>query len=277
MIHKPFAKKSLGQNFLKSAEVRERIVQEAGDITGKNVLEVGPGLGFLTTKLLHQKANVTAVELDRRSVEILRRDFGQKKNFLLLEGDILETNLDQLPFPPDKKVSSDPYVIIANIPYNITSPLLRKIFSLTTHKPEQALLMVQYEVAEKIATDPKPPRSKHSILSLSLEIFAESEFIVKVGRENFDPVPRVHSALIRLTTRKTPLVSPEMEKDFFTVLHAGFSRKRKKLGNVLGPSLGIESEILLGEIDPNRRAETLSVSEWITVTQNFQKTKTERM
>jgi len=274
MIQKPFAKKSLGQNFLKSVEIRDNIIQKAGNIAGKNVLEVGPGLGFLTTKLLEQKANVTAVELDKRAVEILRRDFDQKKNFLLLEGDILKTNLDQLPFPPDKKISSEPYAIIANIPYNITSPLLRKIFSKTLHKPEYAFLMVQYEVAEKIAVDPKNKKNpKHSLLSLSIDIFAESEFVLKVGRENFEPVPKVDSALIRLTTRKEPLVLPEMEKDFFIVLHAGFSRKRKKLGNVIGPSLGISSDILLGDIDPNRRAETLSVSEWITITHNFQKEK----
>ncbi|MCF7905635.1 16S rRNA (adenine(1518)-N(6)/adenine(1519)-N(6))-dimethyltransferase RsmA [Candidatus Gracilibacteria bacterium] len=274
MIKKKFAKKSLGQNFLHSVEVRDHILQEAGDICGKNILEIGPGLGFLTTKLLQKKANVTAVELDRRAATMLREDLAQKKNFLLLEEDILHTTFDTLPFPRGNNASSDPYAIIANIPYNITSPLLRKIFSATTKKPDYALLMVQYEVAKKIAVDPKDTKKpKHSLLSLSVEIFAESEFLFKVGRENFNPVPKVDSAVIRITTRKKQCVSASMEHDFFNVLHAGFSRKRKKIGNVLGPCLGIPSEVLLGNIDPNRRAETLSVPEWITITQNFQKEK----
>jgi len=269
-MRRTFAKKSLGQNFLQSIEVRAHILEAAGDISGKNVLEIGPGLGFLTTKLVSEKANVTAVELDERSAETLRRDFGQKKNLSLIVNDILKTDLENLAFPGD-----DPhghYSIVANIPYNITSHLIKKILAETKRKPVFAILMIQKEVAEKIAKDPKQKSPHRSLLSLSVEIFAESEILFEVGRENFFPVPGVDSAVIKLTTRTTPLVPETMQKDFFTVLHVGFSQKRKKIGNVLGPSLGIESALLLGDIDPNRRAETLSVEEWLAITRNFQNT-----
>ena len=158
-LKKGFAKKSLGQNFLQSPEIRDKILEEAGDLVHKNILEIGPGLGFLTTKLLAAKANLTAVELDERAAETLRRDFGHKPNFQLITGDILKQDLESL---FTKEGQPQPYAIIANIPYNITAPILKKMLAETSHKPDFALLMVQKEVADKICDS-----TKRSIKGLS--------------------------------------------------------------------------------------------------------------
>ncbi len=286
-----FAKKSLGQNFLNNPNVRDRILKEAGDISGKNILEIGPGLGFLTRALLESKANLTAIEFDERAVKILQKTF-KNPEFKLIEGNFLEQDLDEI-------FEQKNYSIIANIPYNITNPILRKILEKTKNKPHFAILMVQKEVAQKIC-DPishlieaKPEeenimfgvplqgvsqssntrkKSKRSILSIAVEVYAEARYCFTVPREDFDPAPKVDSAIMRLDIRSEPLVSTELQRDFFTVVNAGFSEKRKKLGNVLGKFFGVEPKKLLGNIDPNRRAETLEIEEWIEITKNFRET-----
>jgi 16S rRNA (adenine1518-N6/adenine1519-N6)-dimethyltransferase len=258
MSRNHFAKKSFGQNFLQDTEIRDQILSSVGDLKGKNILEIGPGLGFLTTKILASKANLTAIELDSRSVKTLNRDFGHKNNFHLIQGDILEENLDTL-FEQKK------YSIIANIPYNITAPILRKILEKTQNKPEYAIFMIQKEVAHKLCN------TKKSILSISVEVFAEYQILFEVSRTCFFPVPRVDSAVIRLDIRKKPLVPEKLLKDFFTVVRAGFHEKRKKLGNHIGKFFGVGANILLGKIDPNLRAEELHIQDWITITENFQK------
>ncbi|MCF7918089.1 16S rRNA (adenine(1518)-N(6)/adenine(1519)-N(6))-dimethyltransferase RsmA [Candidatus Gracilibacteria bacterium] len=286
MMKKRFAKKSLGQNFLQSTEIRDRIIASAGNITGKNILEIGPGLGFLTSKILEKKANLTAVEFDPRAVEILKRDFGHKENFHLVQGDILDQDLDSLRFsnPGIKDAQIPglefPYAIVANIPYNITAPILRKILEKTKHKPQFAILMVQKEVAQKISPpsldpgikDPQIPglKFKRSILSIAVEVFSECKILFQVPRICFSPSPKVDSAVIRLDIRPEPLVPEDLLKDFFTVVNAGFSEKRKKLSNSLGKFFGTDSTLLLGSIDGNRRPETLTIDEWKQVTHNFQ-------
>lgn len=258
-----FAKKSLGQNFLQSPEIREKILTEAGNISEKNILEIGPGLGFLTTKLLQQKPKkIKAIELDPRSVKILTKDFGHMKHFELIQGDILQQDIDVL-------WGEEPYAVIANIPYNITSPIVRKFLANTRNRPEFMILMVQKEVGEKICNP-----TKRSLLSLSVEIFAQTQYCFDVGREWFSPIPKVDSAIIKITSRPRPLVDPEIEADFFTVVQAGFSQKRKKIGNYIGGYFGLSTEKLLEGIDHNRRAETLSVDEWIQITYNFRRINT---
>ena len=252
-----FAKKSLGQNFLTNPDIRDRILEEAGNIAQKNILEIGPGLGFLTTALLKENANITAVELDPRTIKILKKDFGHKKNFQLIEGDILQQDIDSL-------FKNKPYSVIANIPYNITAPLLRKILANTTNHPDFIIFMVQKEVANKL-TDKK----KNSILKISVDVFGKTEKCFEVSRECFNPIPKVDSAIIKITTHKNPLIPKPEEKLFFNVVNAGFSQKRKKLGNFIGKFFGTKPETLLGKIDPNRRAETLSIQEWKEVANNL--------
>jgi 16S rRNA (adenine1518-N6/adenine1519-N6)-dimethyltransferase len=285
-----FAKKSLGQNFLTSTEVRDKILKEAGDLTGKKILEIGPGLGFLTEKLLEAGADLTAIELDERAFKILQNKFGPLPNFNLLNADVLQTNLEDL-------IGSQEYSVIANIPYNITGPIIRLLLEKTKHKPKFALLMVQKEVGLKIC-DPvskadeqapstgkgqpfgvplrgvaepskKRTKSKRSILSIAVEVYAEAKYCFTVGREHFEPSPKVDSAIIKMTVLDKPLITEAEQRDFFTVVNAGFSEKRKKVGNVLGRFFGIPVKELLGDIDPNRRAETLSIEEWLDITEKF--------
>jgi 16S rRNA (adenine1518-N6/adenine1519-N6)-dimethyltransferase len=278
-----FAQKSLGQNFLVDTTVRDGILDLAGELNGKKVLEIGPGLGFLTTKLLAAGAELTAVEFDPRSVRILQSDFGHKKNFYLQEGDILQRDLDQL-------FRSNRYQVIANIPYHITTPIFRKLLIQTKNQPQRCILMVQKEVGQKICpqkrgsdvTEKKSSSGvfyqsvrgfRRSVISISVEIFAQAFYEFMVPRQSFDPVPGVDSAIIRFETRSKPLVPAYRQADFFTVVQAGFSEKRKKIGNVLGKFFGISTQALLGDIDPDQRAEVLSIEQWDQITQNFQRHK----
>lgn len=256
-----FAKKSLGQNFLQDVVVRDQILELAGNIEQFHILEIGPGLGFLTSHLIQQATAVTAIEFDVRAVEMLQKEFGHKPNFELITGDFLAQDLDTL-FEQKK------YSIIANIPYNITNPILRKILENTENQPEFAVLMVQKEVAEKIC-NPQEKDVKRSILSIAVEVYAEAKYGFTVDRTCFSPAPGVDSAVMRLDIRPAPLVPKEMQRDFFTVVNAGFSEKRKKIGNVLPKFFGVGKPDIMGSIDPDRRAETLSIDEWIELTQEF--------
>lgn len=291
---KGFAKKEFGQNFLQNRWVRDQIIKTAPPLKGTHVLEIGPGLGFLTSALLKAQAQVTAIEIDPRAAEILKREFPTKENLTLIEGDILKISLDEVFKKKD-------YAVIANIPYNITSYLIRRLLSETKNKPQYCILMVQKEVAEKITCQKAPlskpetltnekissieysfnpnndvlkPASSHkkrSLLSISVEIYAASEIICTVPASCFSPAPNVDSAVIKITLRDKPLVSPEEESDFFTVVQAGFSEKRKKIGNHIGTFFGLAPQKLLGDISPETRAEDLSIEEWIQIMHNFRK------
>jgi len=256
-----FAKKSLGQNFLQDTRVRDQIFDLAGDISDRHILEIGPGLGFLTSHLLQKADHLTAIEFDERAVEILKKEQGHKENFTLIHGDFLAADLDTI-FEQNK------YSIIANIPYNITNPILRKILEKTKNQPEFAVLMVQKEVAQKICR-PQEKNHKRSILSIAVEVYAEAKYGFTVDRSCFSPAPRVDSAVMRLDIREEPLVPKEMQRDFFTVVNAGFSEKRKKLGNVLPKFFGVGKAEILGPISPDVRAETLDIAQWIVLAQNF--------
>lgn len=269
LSERKFAKKDLGQNFLQSTEVRDKIMREAGDIKGKNILEIGPGLGFLTQALLDAEAQVTAIEFDKRAVRFLENKYGNYPNFTLIEGSILDINLDKI-------FKDEPWQTVANIPYHITSPIVRKLLSETTNKPLSCVLMVQKEVAKKIART-RPGQEKiidsRSILSLSVEIYAETKNCFEVKRNCFEPAPNVDSAILKLITREKPLIAHEMEQDFFTMVNAGFCERRKKLKNALVKFFGEDPTKLLDGIDGDRRAETLDIGEWITLTENFRKMK----
>ncbi len=267
LSERKFAKKDLGQNFLQSTKVRDAILVEAGDIKGKHVLEIGPGLGFLTEALLEAGAILTAVEFDERAVRYLKNKYENYANFTLIEGSILDIDLDEI-------FKDESWQVIANIPYHITSPIVRKLLAETRNKPDSCVLMVQKEVAKKIART-RPAQEKivesRSILSLSVEIFAETKNCFEVKRDCFEPAPNVDSAILKLTTRSMPLITPEMEPDFFTMVNAGFCERRKKLRNSIPKFFGDDPTPLLKGIDSDRRAETLNIQEWIVLTKNFQK------
>jgi 16S rRNA (adenine1518-N6/adenine1519-N6)-dimethyltransferase len=241
------AKKSLGQNFLKSLPAIKKIV-EAGEVTEEDtILEIGPGKGALTAKLLEKAGKVIAIEKDRELFAYLSDKFATEINegkLILTEADILEMD------PPAGK-----YKIISNIPYNITGAILKK-FLTATNQPERMVLLVQHEVAKRIVSE------KGSILSISVKAYGEPKIILKVPARYFSPAPKVDSAVIRINNiscdffRKNSL----KEENFWEIVKLGFAHKRKKLfGNLKNASFNkIES---LSE----KRAEDLTLFDWLAL------------
>ena len=245
-------KKSLGQHWLKDPEILADIA-EATELTGDDVvLEIGPGLGTLTSRLLARANSVTAVEFDADLARKLPGQFPGKK-LTVVNQDILQFDLNQLP---------KNYKVVANVPYYITSKIVEKLMT-AENKPSIAVLLVQKEVAERIAAE----AGNMSILSVSVQIFAEAELDIEVPRQFFTPPPKVDSQVVVLRTRDDPLITPEDQRDFFRIVKAGFSAKRKKLRSSLSGGLGIDKSVaeeLLKNagISPDARAEDLAIEDW---------------
>jgi 16S rRNA (adenine1518-N6/adenine1519-N6)-dimethyltransferase len=253
-------KKSLGQNFLFDENVLARIVGAAEMQPLEPVLEIGPGLGSLTRLLAQTNAQVTAVELDNRFLPILQTELAYFDNVRLIHGDILEQNLDAL--------FDRPYKVVANVPYYITGAILRHLFS-AQQKPTCLVMTVQKEVAERITA--VPPQM--SLLAVSIQLYGEAEIITTIKAGAFWPRPDVDSAVIRLTLFPEPLLPFAEEKQFFTLVKAGFSQKRKQLKNNLR-QLGYNPSEISGILDQagvngRRRAETLTLFEWIILYKNL--------
>ena len=245
-------KKSLGQHWLKDPEILADIA-EAAELTSDDVvLEIGPGLGTLTSRLLARANSVTAVEFDTDLARKLPGQFPGKR-LTVVNQDILQFDLNQLP---------KNYKVVANVPYYITSKIVEKLMT-AENKPSIAVLLVQKEVAERIAAE----AGNMSVLSVSVQIFAEAELDIEVPRQFFTPSPKVDSQVVVLRTRNNPLITPEDQRDFFRIVKAGFSAKRKKLRSSLRGGLGISkdaTEQLLkkADISPDVRAEDLSITDW---------------
>lgn len=244
--------KSLGQHWLKDRKMLAAIAEAAELSATDTVLEIGPGLGTLTSEILRRAGRVVAIEFDG---ELARKLPGQfpGKNLEVHHGDILQFDLNSLP---------SGYKVVANVPYYITSKIIEKLMT-ATNKPSVVVLLVQKEVAERIAAQP----GDMSILAVSAQIFADASLGVAVPRQYFTPPPKVDSQVIILRTRPTPLVAPEDERALFRVVKAGFVAKRKKLRSSIAAGLGISKpaaiELLThANIDPDLRAEDLSLDEW---------------
>ena len=245
-------KKSLGQHWLKDPEILADIA-EAAELTSDDVvLEIGPGLGTLTSRLLARANSVTAVEFDTDLARKLPGQFPGKK-LAVVNQDILQFDLNQLP---------KNYKVVANVPYYITSKIVEKLMT-AENKPSIAVLLVQKEVAERIAAE----AGNMSVLSVSVQIFAEAELDIEVPRQFFTPPPKVDSQVVVLRTRNNPLITPEDQRDFFRIVKAGFSAKRKKLRSSLSGGLGIgkgmaEELLKNAGISPDARAEDLAIEDW---------------
>jgi 16S rRNA (adenine1518-N6/adenine1519-N6)-dimethyltransferase len=253
-------KKSLGQNFLFDENVLARIVAAAELQPLEPVLEIGPGLGSLTRLLAQTNAQVTAVELDNRFIPILQTELAYFDNVRLIHGDILDQDLDAL--------FERPYKVVANVPYYITGAILRHLLS-ARQKPISLVMTVQKEVAERITA--VPPQM--SLLAVSIQLYSHTEIIATIKAGAFWPRPDVDSAVIRLTLFPEPLLLFPEETQFFTLVKAGFSQKRKQLKNNLR-QLGYNPSEITGileavSVDGRRRAETLTLSEWIQIYQNL--------
>lgn len=253
------AKKSLGQNWLKSETALSAIV-DAGDINGEDiVLEIGPGQGALTEKLLFFAGKVIAVEKDQRLIKFLQEKFAREiatKKLNLLEKDILELDTNTL--------ATSHYKLVANIPYYITGQVLRK-FLTANKQPKLMVLMLQKEVAERIARN----KGKESLLSISVKAYGQPKYIQTVKKEFFSPKPKVDSAILLINNISRDFFTKNKinEEEFFTLVKQGFAQKRKKLSSNLKIPL---ATLVTGGIDINARAENLSLEDWrkIAKTQN---------
>ena len=246
-------KKELGQHWLKDREILAAIADDADLSSDDTVLEIGPGLGTLTSELLRRAGSVVAVEFDP---DLARKLPGQfpGKNLQVVHEDILQFDLDSLPAG---------YKVVANVPYYITSKIIEKLMT-AKNKPSTVVILVQKEVAERVAAGP----GDMSILAVSAQVFANARLGVLVPREYFTPPPKVDSQVVVLETLAMPLVAPEDEKAFFRVVKAGFVAKRKKLRSSIAAGLGISkpaAEELLrhAAINPELRAEDLSINDWL--------------
>jgi len=252
------ADKSLGQNFLQDPFALEAIASAAEIKATDTVLEIGPGLGSLTRYLAAAAKQVVAVELDIDLLAPLRAVLAPYPNVRVVHGDILKLS-------PQKLITEKDYLVAANIPYYITSAVIRHLLE-SDQKPRRIVLTVQKEVAERICAKP----GDMSLLALSVQIYGLPRIAARIPASAFFPEPKVDSAVLCVDIYPSPLIKAEFLESFFKLSKAGFSQKRKTLRNSLSSGLHITttaSEGLLkkANIDPMRRAETLSIEEWQTL------------
>ncbi|NLE84214.1 MAG: ribosomal RNA small subunit methyltransferase A [Chloroflexi bacterium] len=256
-------KKSLGQNFLIEPAGLNKVIDAAELSKADEVLEIGAGLGSLTYLLAQKVSQVTAVEIDKSMLAPLNEALAKFDNVQVVEGDILDLQ-------PDELMRKRDYVVVANIPYYISSAIIRHLMEAET-RPRRVILTVQKEVAERVlARD-----GKMSLLSLSVQVFGRVSLTSIIPAGSFLPAPDVDSAVLKVELYPEPLVPLGQLKAFFKLAHAGFGQKRKTLRNSLSAGLALPSQaagqlLLSAGVDPQRRAETLSIEEWKRLTVAWQ-------
>ena len=249
------AHKGLGQNFLQDPLALEEIVSAAEIQRTDTVLEIGPGLGSLTRYLAVAAKEVVAVELDPDLLRPLKAILAPYPNVSLIQGDILKLS-------PRDLITAGDYLVVANIPYYITSAVIRHLLEAEV-KPRRIVLTVQKEVAERICARP----GDMSLLALSVQVYGRPRVAARIPASAFFPAPKVDSAILCVDIYPDSLIEPELLNTFFKLIKAGFSQKRKTLRNSLSSGLHISpthaADLLTrAGIDPQRRAETLSIEEW---------------
>ena len=250
-------KKSLGQNFLYDENILAQIVEAASVGPEDKVLEIGPGVGTLTHHLAQAAGRVVAVELDDRFLPVLEAELAHHNNLTLVHEDILQQDTAHW-------FGEEAYKVVANVPYYITGAILRHLLS-GQGKPELLVLTVQKEVAERIAATP----GDMTLLAVSVQFYGEAEVVREIKAGAFWPRPEVDSAILRVDLSRGPLLPLAEEEAFFRLVKAGFSQKRKQLQKNLR-GLGYKRPQIMallaqGGIDGRRRAETLSLAEWLAL------------
>jgi 16S rRNA (adenine1518-N6/adenine1519-N6)-dimethyltransferase len=254
------AKKGLGQHFLVDGRVLRRIVA-AADLTPQDtVIEVGPGLGILTQELAQQAGRVVAIEADSEMVSALSAIVARHPNLAVVQGDIMR--IDPVSLLPSPSGVSTSYKVVANIPYYITSAVLRHFLE-ASRQPRLMVVMVQKEVGKAIVAQP----GDMSLLAVSIQFYGKPSIVARVPARSFYPAPKVDSVILRIDVYDKPPVDVPSARAFFDTVRAGFSAPRKQLRNSLAQGLAVgtqEAADLLERavVDPRRRAETLSIEEW---------------
>lgn len=261
-------KKKLGQNFLIDANAIQRIIDEANIQPDETIIEIGAGVGFVTEQIAPKAKRIIAIEIDFDAIEeLISLPYS---NIDVIGKDILKTDISEL---TDEQVK-----IIANIPYYITSPILVHLLGEIDQddypnrkKIKEIILMVQYEVAKRIVANEKSPSKEYGLLSILVNYWAETELLQKVPARSFYPSPKVDSALVKLTLRDRPAIDVKDPKLFRRVIRASFNVRRKTLKNALCMG-GFKVETVikaleLSNIEPNRRAESLSMEDFKNLTE----------
>jgi 16S rRNA (adenine1518-N6/adenine1519-N6)-dimethyltransferase len=268
--HNLHPRKGLGQHFLVSEAHLQRIV-EAAELTSDDVvLEIGPGLGTLTALLAAQAGHVVAVELDEELIPIFQRTLADRSNVTIVHGDILQLRPSDLVSRSTLHVSRseslrpqpETYKVVANLPYYITSAVLRHLLEAES-PPHLMVLTMQREVGERICA--APPHM--SLLAVSVQFYAKPELVHRIPAGAFYPRPKVDSAVVRLRRRPQPAVAVDDVESFFRIVRAGFGQRRKQLRNALAHGLGqpaaeVAASLERAGIEPSRRAQTLTLAEW---------------
>ncbi|KXK15728.1 MAG: dimethyladenosine transferase [Chloroflexi bacterium OLB14] len=249
------ADKKLGQNFLHDDSALIKICETAEISDSDSVLEIGPGLGSLTRYLAASSADLTVVELDPDLLPPLKWILKPYPHVKIIHGDILKLNIADI-------IKKQNYIVAANIPYNITSAIIRHLLE-SEIKPKRIVLTIQKEVAQRICEEP----GDLSLLALSVQVYGKPSLQAVIPAESFHPIPKVDSAILRIDIYDEPLIEKELLDTFFKLIKAGFSQKRKMLRNSLASGLHISSQVVdelleSANIESKRRAEALSIAEW---------------
>jgi 16S rRNA (adenine1518-N6/adenine1519-N6)-dimethyltransferase len=259
--HDVRAATGIGQHFLVDRSALRAIVDAAELSTADDVLEIGPGPGVLTAALADRARSVTAVEIDERMIAVLRDTVGGRANVRIVRGDALDIDLYALgPRPPTR--------IVANLPYQITSPLLVKFLE-DARRPARIVVLVQQEVARRIVAQPTDVKER-GFLSVFVQSFATPSIVRRVPARSFRPPPRVDSALVALRTLAAPAFAPLDQRRFLALVSDTFRHRRKQLRSALGFEAGVAKDradeaLRAAGIDPARRPEELSLTEWVAL------------
>lgn len=265
-------KKHFGQNFITDSNIINQIVQASGISNSDIVMEVGPGMGALTQKLVETAKHVIAVEIDRDLVSILSKNLADAKNLTVIQGDILDLDIDKT--IQDVCPDAGKVTIISNLPYYITTPIMMRFLE-TSHVVKKMIFMMQLEVAQRISS--KPNTKDYNALSIAIQYRALTQILFRVPRTVFIPEPNVDSAVVSIEIKETPEFHPQNEEFFFRFIHLCFAQRRKTLYNNLRfgfPNI-VEDQIKLvldqAQISPSARAESLSIDKFIILSNLFSK------
>jgi 16S rRNA (adenine1518-N6/adenine1519-N6)-dimethyltransferase len=255
-------KKRLGQNFLIDPNSIRKVVKAAEIAPNDIVLEIGAGIGNLTRYLAAVAGKVIAIELDKHLIPPLKGVLSQFSNIDIIQGDVLKLD-------PVKLVGNQAYLVTANIPYYITSVTFRHLLT-TSVRPKRIVLTIQYEVAQRLCTR----QGNMNLLALSVQVFGNPQIVSRIPARAFYPTPKVDSAVVRVDIFPQPLIpTPDLEI-FFLLMRAGFSQKRKTLRNAISSRLSlspfqVEKWLQSNQVDAQRRAETLTLDEWVTLVRTY--------